>query len=323
MGAEDMDPSPRLKRGRCGASLLPMLYDRDYMRSRGGPDFRSPVVLLLIALVVLFFVECCLRVYGGRGGSLADWFSLSHSGMLRHQYYRLLTFQFLHEAPWPWHILMNGIGLWFFGQGVLESQGPRRFWLLYLVAGTAGGLLDWACQAWHPRYDIPGTIGASGNIMGLAAAFCMLQPGRDIVFFLYVFPVRMRALTMFWLLLGFSLFGVVFPFGGVSHAAHLGGLLAGVAYARLATDERVTEWFSRFGRGRKAPQPEIPVAAGYYHEGAPSRPIGGEGEPVSPDEYIRREVDPILDKILAHGPQSLTEKERRILEQAPKRLRKS
>jgi len=280
------------------------------------------VVLLLIGLVTLFFVECVLRVYG-QNGSLADWFALSKAGMARHQYYRLLTFQFLHEAPWPWHILMNGIGLWFFGRTVLESQGSRRFWVLYLLAGTAGGLLDWACQVGHPRYALSGgTIGASGNIMGLAGAFCLLHPGKDIVFFFYVIPVRIRAMTMFWLLFGFSLFGVLFPFGGVSHAAHLGGLLAGVVFAKLVTDDRAGEWLRRLKREQPERPPEVPVAA-KYHAMAPARPVSADGEPLSTDEYIRREVDPILDKILAHGPQSLTEKERRILEQAPKRLRKS
>lgn len=299
-----------------------MLYDRDYMRSQGGPDFRSPVVLLLIALVVLFFVECVLRVYGGNNASLAKWFALSSKGMAEHQYYRLLTFQFLHDAPWPWHILMNGIGLWFFGRSVLETQGTRRFWVLYLLAGTAGGLLDWACQVGHPRYPISGTIGASGNIMGLAAAFCLMQPGREIVFFFYVIPVRMQAMTMFWLLFGFSLFGVIFPYGGVSHAAHLGGLLAGVAFAKLMSDDRFLEWLQGFRRERPTRTSEVSVVAG-KHTATTVRPVGPDGEPVSPDEYIRREVDPILDKILAHGPQSLTDKERRILEQAPKRLRKS
>ncbi len=299
-----------------------MLYDRDYMRSRGGPDFRSPVVLLLIALVVLFFVECVLKV-SAQGGTLADTFGLSRSGMARHQYYRILTFQFLHEAPAPWHLLMNGIGLWFFGRSVLQTQGTRGFWLIYLLAGTAGGLLDWGCQVWHPRYGGFNTIGASGNVMGLAAAFCLLNPGQDIVFFIYVIPVRMRAMTMFWLLFGFSAFGVIFPFGGMSHAAHLGGLLAGVGFAKMASSDEWLAWLNRFRGSRTTRKPEVPVAA-VFHGAAPSlRPTGGDGEPVSPDEYMRREVDPILDKILAHGPQSLTEKERRILEQAPKRLKKS
>lgn len=300
--------------------MTPMLYDRDYMRGGEGPNWRSPILLLMIGLGSLFLLECFFWLSGSRW-SLANAFGLRSSELARGQVYRLLTYQFLHDAPAPWHLLMNGIGLWFFGRGVLETQGSRRFWVLYLLAGTVGGLLDWAGQAWHPRYGAMNTIGASGSIMGLAGAFCLWNPGRDIVFFLYVFPVRMRALTMFWILLGFSLFGIIFPFGGVSHAAHLGGLLTGVVFARWITEDRWSEWLARWIQPRAARQDDVPVSAG-HPVGSMIRPTGPDGEPVSPDEYIRREVDPILDKILAHGPQSLTEKERRILEQAPKRLRK-
>ena len=39
-------------------------------------------------------------------------------------------------------------------------------------------------------------------------------------------------------------------------------------------------------------------------------------------EFMSREVDPILDKISAHGLQSLTERERRILELARAKMGK-
>ncbi|MEW6160504.1 MAG: DUF6576 domain-containing protein [Verrucomicrobiota bacterium] len=40
------------------------------------------------------------------------------------------------------------------------------------------------------------------------------------------------------------------------------------------------------------------------------------------DEFISREVDPILDKISAHGIHSLTERERKILEAARAKMAK-
>jgi hypothetical protein len=40
------------------------------------------------------------------------------------------------------------------------------------------------------------------------------------------------------------------------------------------------------------------------------------------EDFLSREVDPILDKISAHGIQSLTERERRILEAARQRMGK-
>ena len=41
-----------------------------------------------------------------------------------------------------------------------------------------------------------------------------------------------------------------------------------------------------------------------------------------PEEFISREVDPILDKISAHGIHSLTPQERQILEAARSRMAK-
>ena len=39
-----------------------------------------------------------------------------------------------------------------------------------------------------------------------------------------------------------------------------------------------------------------------------------------PEEFLSKEVDPILDKISAHGIQSLTERERRILQTAREKM---
>jgi hypothetical protein len=43
-------------------------------------------------------------------------------------------------------------------------------------------------------------------------------------------------------------------------------------------------------------------------------------EDLPPEEFISREVDPILDKISAHGIQSLTPRERQILERARSKM---
>jgi len=47
-----------------------------------------------------------------------------------------------------------------------------------------------------------------------------------------------------------------------------------------------------------------------------------KAEQVEPEEFISREVDPILDKISAHGIQSLTPREKQILEAARSKMDK-
>jgi len=297
-----------------------MLYDREYMRDDDRTGWRSPVVILLGVLVFLFLAECFVQVYSRH--SLATYFGLFYPAIARHEYWRLITYEFLHAAPWPMHILFNGIGLWFFGRSILEAMGSRRFWQLFLGAGFIGGLFEIACQAWHTRYGMAPTVGASAGVLGLAGAFCLLFPTRETCFIIYFFPVRMRSMTMFWLLFGMSVFGIVFPYGGVAHAAHLGGLLTGAAFARLGSEDALRTWWNRLLPRRPARRPEVPVPVAQAVGGRTERaPLPPPAEPDSPEDFIRREVDPILDKISAHGLQSLTERERRILEKARERMK--
>ena len=50
--------------------------------------------------------------------------------------------------------------------------------------------------------------------------------------------------------------------------------------------------------------------------------VGKSGEDLSTDKFLQTEVDPILDKISAHGIQSLTAREREILEKARAKMGK-
>jgi hypothetical protein len=141
----------------------------------------------------------------------------------------------------------------------------------------------------------------------------------------YFFPVRLQSMTLFWILLGVSIFGVVFPAGNVAHGAHLGGLLAGAGFVKLFLEEEGQAWLRRLVARRSALPRDVPVEAG-RQAGKPSgkfssAPVAGAPETDNPEEFIRREVDPILDKISAHGIQSLTERERRTLEKARERMK--
>ncbi len=299
-----------------------MLYDRDYMRDGDRSRWRSPVVALLVVLSVVFLAECFLQ--GVWHASLGSYLGLSYRGVARHEYWRIFTYSFLHSAPLPFHLLFNGLALWFFGRSIVEGLGVVKFWQIYLGAGLVGAVFELANQAWNGNYAASWTVGASACVLGLVAVFCVLAPSEEMTFFLYFFPVRMKAMTLFWILLGFSVFGTIFPNGGVAHAAHLGGLLAGVAYVRLFLHGTAREWLQQCSQRwlpRKQPRPvSVPVAAVGARATA-RRSSPGRVDPETPEDFMKREVDPILDKISAHGLQSLTDRERRILERARDRMK--
>ena len=67
---------------------------------------------------------------------------------------------------------------------------------------------------------------------------------------------------------------------------------------------------------------EVSVAAVGVHDQDVAGSDALPAEELGPGEFISREVDPILDKISAHGIQSLTDRERKILEAARAKMAK-
>lgn len=129
----------------------------------------------------------------------------------------------------------------------------------------------------------------------------------------FVLPIKAK--TLFWIYVAVEAFFTVVPTqrqGGVAHAAHLGGLLMGMQFVRLGwhRDYVALPWEKWFKRKPKATKRNAASVAGFD--------LRGTAKPEEPltEDFISKEVDPILDKISAHGIHSLTERERKILEQA-------
>jgi len=293
-----------------------MLDDRSYMKS--SPLERRPVtVTLLIFLVVVYVIQSCLILYGGY--QLNDLFGLSLQGMIHGRLWQLFTFQFLHEAPMPFHLLFNCLGLYFFGRAVEDALGKAGFLRLYFLSGLFGGLIQLLATWALPHHaDVP-VVGASAGVLGLLAAYATLFPMREVTIFIFVFPVTLRAQILFWGAFLLSAYGTIVPFSDIAHGAHLGGLLFGLAYIRLGVRPQGRfNWHPFQTRHRKR---EL-VKAASVKVTRWSRPKGKSLEELPPEEFISREVDPILDKISAHGIQSLTPRERQILEAARAKMEK-
>ncbi len=287
-----------------------MLEDRSYMRQDSFGSHRSVTFILLVVLIGFFFVQNILEFYFGL--PIVEKFGLSVEGLRKGYLWQLVTFQFLHSGPWPWHLLFNCLGLYFFGRSVEETLGPRGFLKLYFLSGLLGGLLQ-VLISWIHGFQAPvalhqEVVGASAGILGLLTAFALLFPERDVVFWLLFFPIRIRAKWLLWFAGLLSLYGTVIPFNNQAHAAHLGGILGGFAYLRWGA---LAERFFVRRRVHSRPRELIKVP-----KGAPWHRNKADPEDLPPGEFISREVDPILDKISAHGIQSLTPRERKILEAA-------
>ena len=204
------------------------------------------------------------------------------------------------------------------GRPVERALGNGRFWEIYFSSGVIGGLLQAGLGLLFPAYFGFPTVGASAGVSGLLAAFCLLY--RDAVIrIMFVVPVRAWYVLIGSLVIA-AFFVIVPSQPGIAHAAHLGGLLAAIGYFRwiLNRERRLFNW-RPYAETRRANR-ELESALKRRAPQLRSRATR-ETEPSS-DEFISKEVDPILDKISAHGFNSLTEREKKILDAAHKKMAK-
>jgi membrane associated rhomboid family serine protease len=238
---------------------------------------------------------------------------LSTDGLRAGHIWQLLSFQFLHGGLM--HLFFNLLTLWFFGRPVEERLGSRSFLKLYFISGAAGGLLQAGLGLLARNYFGHTTYGASAGICGIISAFALIEPNAEIRLWC-VLPIKAKHLL--WFGGGIALFFTLVPSdSGVAHAAHLGGYLAGIAYMRWDAARSAVNWNPLQGRRRK--RQLVQAAAQITRWRGAREQSAGE---LPPEEFISREVDPILDKISAHGIHSLTPRERQILEAARAKMAK-
>ena len=289
-----------------------MLDDRSYMRADPHRSRWSATVLIIISVTVCFALQEIASFYFRRGEWIAENLALSTGGLRTGRIWQLVTFQFLHGGFL--HLFFNLLTLWFFGRAVEDRIGSRSFLKLYFLSGAAGGLLQAGLGWLVPRYfgNIP-TYGASAGICGIISGFALIEPHAEIRLW-GILPIKAKHLL--WAGGGIALFFTLVPSdSGVAHAAHLGGYLAGIAYMRWDAARPAVTWNPLQGRRRKR---QLVQAAAQISRWRGTREQSATELP--PEEFISREVDPILDKISAHGIHSLTPRERQILEAARSKM---
>lgn len=295
-----------------------MLDDRHYMRPEYRPrtlGLHMPVsILLMIVLVICFALQQVDLAYFH--GKHMDLLSLSNQGLRHGAVWQLITFQFLHANTL--HLACNLIGIWFFGRFVEERLGKAHFIVLYLLSGVVGGLFQSLMAFLFPAHYAPFVIGASCGVMALIAVFSLIEPESTILMFFF-FP--MRAKYLLYIEGAIALFFTIVPSDPLyAHAAHLGGIVFGVAYLRWGLN--LSHKFAGWKPLQRKVRSERMIKAATMGQPQRRRPRPDVPTDLPSEEFISQEVDPILDKISAHGIQSLTERERAILQAARAKMSK-
>ncbi|MEM2109226.1 MAG: rhomboid family intramembrane serine protease [Candidatus Odinarchaeota archaeon] len=145
----------------------------------------------------------------------------------------LVTSMFIHGSFI--HIFFNMYILLIFGPAVERKYGPPLFIIFYLFCGVLAGLIhSYITYIFMPVEAYTITIGASGAIFGVMAAFAVNYPNQYLFLFFFA-PVRAYiAIALFFILE--TVLGIVGLFGAASsiaHFAHVGGFIAGILFALL------------------------------------------------------------------------------------------
>ena len=298
-----------------------MLADRHYMRQPSYSPRWSFTVTLLIVNVAVFLAEALVRT-ARPGFPLNEYFALSVVGLKHGYIWQLLTYQFMH-AGWL-HLLLNGWAIFMFGREVESTLGRTKFLTLYFSSGIIGGLLQALGTILFPyhfgyteQFGWPSVVGASAAAFGLVAAFATLYPERMLTLLLFfIIPINMPAKALLLISTLVAIYGLAVVHDNVAHAAHLGGILTGLIFIRYAMYWNFA-WPWKRRTTRRLERETVKVSAGKY---SLWNRVEKPTEDYSTTEFISREVDPILEKISAHGIHSLTERERQILDAARKKM---
>lgn len=231
-------------------------------------------------------------------------------------YKRIATSGFLHVG-WS-HLIFNMISLYIFSGLVESNMGMLNFLLIYFASLIGGGLLSLYIHRNHGDYS---AVGASGAVSGLVFASIALFPGLELG--LIMIPGSIPSWLFGLLYIAISIYGIKSDRGNIGHDAHLGGALIGMLTAILLEPSVLKINYLPISLVL------IPTFVFIYliltrpHILIINKPMFTDAPKyIDPkikwnEEKRNKElsIDQILDKINMKGIDSLTEKERKQLEE--------
>lgn len=289
------------------------IHDRDYYQDqeRGSGPYLGQTTMITKIVVVTVAVYVLDMFIGGRSHWLMSEMASGPQDLLKPWlWWRFVTSGFAHDPTNINHILFNMLSLWFLGRDVERVYGSQETLRFYLAAVVLGSV----SQALRQYLSVPPDLwarclGASGAVTAVIILFVCRFPRQTLLLFMIIpVPAWLAGLLVIAVnILGFS--GMELNLGSeqarVAFDVHLVGAAFALCYywfgwnlGRLVP----SAWMSRL---RFAPRSTLRV-----HR---------------PDEDDTAELDAaadaVLDKVSRLGIDSLTPRERRLLEEYSRRMR--
>jgi membrane associated rhomboid family serine protease len=202
------------------------------------------------------------------------------------------------------------------GRDYEERYGAAGLFGVYVMGALAGAALSLATHAFVPSFFVGAPwAGAWGGVAAVLCATAVLHPEKSIaLLFLGVVPIR-------WIAIGFVVLDLAF----VRDPSHLGAALMGAVIGAVQkSGVDLTAWakpiFAPRERRSQAPRarPAARATRAVRREAAEA-PVRGVGTARRRQGATQAEVDRILDKISESGMGSLSDDERRVLDEYSRR----
>jgi len=300
-----------------------MSYYRPFGRFSVFPPVIKNLLIINAAVFLVQLLASNLMLNGRPLGYLLNvWFALNPLGSnFNFQVWQLITYQFMHGGFG--HIFFNMFALWMFGMEIENNWGSKKFLIFYLLCGVVAGLFQLFLTPLLGAGPAV-TIGASGAVYGVLIGFALMFPDRPIYLY-FLLPIKAKYLVGFLIILEFLL--VDSAGSNVAHLAHLGGALAGFLF--IMFDSTIDVPLKR----------SLNISSGYRSNQNFQNPFSGFADKFKQKsqniedakyydinqkkddkEVTQEEIDRILDKISQSGYQNLSEKEKKILFEASKKM---
>jgi membrane associated rhomboid family serine protease len=272
------------------------IYDRDYYREQRPPglSIRAPrtIIVTLILINVAIYVIDAFTPATMRGQWLSGHMALEVGSLTKPwMWWQFLTYGFAHSPAFR-HILFNMLTLFFLGRDIEAKYGPKEFLRLYLTMLVVAGLAWAIVEKIQGAPADAGAYGASGAVAGVVVLYALNFPRRTLLLF-FVIPVPAWLVGVLVVVL--DMYGARSSETNIAHTAHLAGAAFAFLYYQFGWNiGRLTEGRVSWPKFKRRPKLRV-------HD---------------PQPDLGAEVDRILEKIHRSGEESLTRKERRVLESA-------
>ena len=149
-------------------------------------------------------------------------------------YITLITSMFMHGGFG--HILGNMLYLWIFGDNIEDRLGHGKYALFYLLTGVLASLAHVFTTALLDGNTLVPSLGASGAISAVLAAYVVLFPRKKVYVILIRIVTAVPAIVAIGIWIAFQLIRGLGSLGGgtgVAYAAHIGGFIAGLVLIKV------------------------------------------------------------------------------------------